>query len=377
MSKPRAYLISCSDHYHHRLRIVDDYLQNRGYDTIYITSDFDHTAKCGFRCDVSGCIQLHVPPYRKNLSVQRIISHLQFARSVFSYLENQEQEPGVVVGLLPPNFLAHYLKKYKKKHPSVKLIFDVFDLWPETFPSTGAKRILAPVFKVWAMLRDCSLPSADFITTECRLFREKLRLAEKNSAVVYLCGEEPACEYRDPVLAEDHWDLCYLGAINNVIGISEICQLITQLCQSKPVTLHIIGSGERENQLAEQVKSAGAEVINYGPIYEDIRKQDIIHKCHFGLNIVRDSACIGLTMKSLDYFRHGLPIISNVPEDTKLLIEKYGVGIQVEDGCAGLLTKLSIDDCINMRKNVSHAFKSVFHREVIEAQYRKLFDSWL
>lgn len=377
MSKRTAYLISCSDHYSHRLWMIDRHLKSRGYKTVYLTSDFDHTAKKPFCCAVPGCVQFHVLPYHRNLSVQRIVSHWQFARKVFRYLEKLDTEPDVVLGLLPPNFLAHYLARYKKRHPSVRLIFDVFDLWPETFPSEGAKKLLSPAFSVWAKLRDKSLPAADFITTECGLFQEKLRLSEENSAVVYLCAEELAEKRKEPVLAEDRWDLCYLGAINNVIGISEICRLVGQLNQQRAVTLHIIGSGERLAELEERIRETGAEVICHGPVYDDDRKQEIIRSCHFGLNIVRASACIGLTMKSVDYFRHGLPVISNVPADTQLLVEKHGVGIQLNEQCAEMMAHLSIDDCMKMRENVRKTFTDVFSEKVIEAQYQKLFDSWL
>lgn len=377
MSKRIACLISCSDHYDHRMKVVDDCLRMRGFDTIYITSDFDHTGKCVFKCNVPGCVQLHVPPYKRNLSVQRIISHLQFARKAFDYLESLKKEPDLVVGLLPPNFLAYYLAKYKKCHPSVKLIFDIFDLWPETFPNTGLGKVLAPFFGVWAMLRDRSLPVADYITTECRMFQRILRLNNDRSEAVYLCGAELECGYKKPQLAEERWDLCYLGAINNVIGISEICRLVERLQRLKPVTLHIVGAGERQQEFVERLKALGAEVLCYGLVYDDMSKQDIIHRCHFGLNIVRPTACIGLTMKSVEYFRHGLPVISNIPEDTRLLVEKYEIGIHVDDPDTIPDEALSVARCIAMRENVRRTYEAVFTTEVIRTQYQNIFDTQL
>ena len=163
--KKTAALISCSEHYQHRLAVIDKCLQQRGYDTIYITSDFDHTSKKVFVCTVPNCVQIHVRPYQKNLSLDRILSHREFAKRVFDYLEKQPKIPDVVVALIPPNFLAHYGAKFKKQHPEVTMIFDIFDMWPETFPSSKVKKFLAPAFSVWAWIRDHSLRKADFVTT--------------------------------------------------------------------------------------------------------------------------------------------------------------------------------------------------------------------
>lgn len=377
VNRPTAYLISCSDHYEHRLRIVDEQLKKLGYRTAYITSDFDHTTKSVFLCDVPGCVQLHVTPYFKNLSLRRIISHWEFARKVFRFLVNLEEKPAVVVSLLPPNFLAHYLAAYKRQNRSVKLVFDIFDLWPETFPVAGAKKLLAPAFSLWAGLRDRNLSEADLITTECELFREKLGLPEENSAVVYLCGEDLKEKLRAPQLAQDRWDLCYLGAVNNVIDIPGICRLIAQLRQQKPVSLHIMGAGEQLGTFMEQAEKAGAEVSYYGAVYEDDRKQDVIHKCHFGLNIVRSTACIGLTMKSVEYFRHGLPIINNVPADTRKLVEKENVGIQLGQQAASTMEHMSVADCMKMRENVRKLFADRFSKDVAQVQYQTLLNSWL
>lgn len=96
----RAVLLSCSDHYNHRLYVIDGYLRSLGYETVYYTSDFDHTSKKVFRCTVPGCRQIHVRPYQKNLSLSRILSHRDFARLVFQELE--QDPPDVVVAQLPP-----------------------------------------------------------------------------------------------------------------------------------------------------------------------------------------------------------------------------------------------------------------------------------
>lgn len=368
----KAVCISCSDHYDHRLHVAAECLRARGYDTTYITSDFDHTSKAVFTCSVEGCVQIPAKPYQKNLSVSRILSHRNFARDVFRYLETLPQQPDVLVVLVPPNFLAYYGAKYKKRHPDVTLIFDIFDLWPETFPGGKIKKLLAPVFKVWAAIRDCNLGKADFVVTECEMFRQRLGLPQDSSKAVWLCAPPLTIEKSQPQLRDDALELCYLGAINNVISIPDICDLIKKLTAKKPVKLHIIGKGERQDEFVEEATKAGAEVVFYGPIYDESKKAEIMHRCHFGLNIMKASVCVGLTMKSVDYFRFGLPIINNIPGDTRGLVLEQGIGVQLEDGCAEKLLILSSENFLQMRRQVEIIFRDFFEKSQILRQYEEI-----
>lgn len=367
-----AVLISCSDHYRHRMYLWDRCLQTKGYAPRYITSDFDHTSKKRFICEIPGCVQLPVRAYRKNLSVDRILSHRQFAKAVKDYLE--VQQPKIIVALLPPNFLTHYLAQYKKAHPDTILIFDIFDLWPETFPSGKAKKLLAPAFSVWAGLRDRNLAAADHITTECDLFREKLVLTDDAATTVHLCAE-PVSIPCQPQLANDRLVLCYLGAINNVIGIDQIAELLQKITPKKPVTLHIIGTGERQEEFTNRCRQAGADVIFHGAVYDAAEKMQIMQQCHFGLNIMKRSVCVGLTMKSVDYFRFGLPIINNIPADTERLVSRYDAGLSLNDHCAHALISITNDRCMEMRQNVRSLYSAYFTEAIAEQKLNRILNN--
>ena len=370
-----AYLISCSDHYDHRLHVTNDSLESMGYKTVYITSDFDHNTKTKFVCNIKGCVQLPAKPYKKNLSLDRILSHRGFAKTVFSYIENLEAEPDLIVALLPPNFIAYYAARYKKRHPKVKLVFDIFDLWPETFPSGKVKKLLAPVFKVWSAIRDKNLYAADYIFTECEMFKERLGLSDEKSSALYLCAQALPKDSIKPSLDEEKIELCYLGAINNIISIPDICSLISELSTRRPVVLHIIGAGERQDEFILSAKEAGAEVIFYGTVWDDAKKQEIMNRCHFGLNIMKSSVCVGLTMKSVDYFRHALPIINNIPADTKRFVTENGVGVQLDAHTAEKILSLSNSEIYEMRKNVKEVFDLHFDKKKVLKKQQDIFSN--
>ena len=368
----KAYIVSCSDHYGHRLWAVDEVLKSLGYDTVYLTSDFDHNTKKVYKCNNENFVQIHAKPYKKNLSVDRILSHMFFSKDVFAHIEKSE-EPDLIYAVVPPNFVGHYGAKYKAKHKNVKMIFDIFDLWPETFPSGKIKKLLAPVFSVWSWVRNHALPKGDFVICECEMFKDKLRLG-KNSKTVYLCQKDMGEKLLTPSLSEEKINLCYLGAINNIISIPHIEWVIKEIVKEKPVCLNVIGAGEKQDELIAAAKNAGAEVVFHGAVFDDDKKQEIMSRCHFGLNIMKESVCIGLTMKSVDYFRHGLPIINNIPADTKRLVKENNVGINLDDEDFIKKVLCGNEECIKMRQNVKELFKTTFDSEIIKSAYSKIFN---
>lgn len=369
MAPKKAYLISCSDHYKFRLNVIDESLRSMGYETTYITSNFDHDTKSRFVSDVEGAVQIPVRPYKKNLSANRILSHREFARKAFAYLEALEQQPDLLLVHIPPNFLTHYAARYKKRHRQVKVVFDIFDLWPESLPGGKLKKLLAPVFSVWAGLRDKNLPKGDYVITECEMFRQKLQLSAETSGTVWLCGNTLTAEVL-PQLPEDAIALCYVGSINNIISIPDICDLIQKLSAHKKVVLHIIGKGETQQVFCDAARNAGAEVFFHGAVYDEAKKREILSQCHFGLNIMKSSVCVGLTMKSVEYFRFGLPIINSIPGDTKQLVEEKGIGVQLENG--EQLLSLDNNSCLKMRDNVKRMFAESFEHSVILRQYTNI-----
>ena len=330
MSK-KAVCISCFHEYDNRIRFVIAQLEEMGYECTYITSDFAHIQKEHFEISLPNAMQIPTKPYYKNLSVERLSSHHFFARDAFRQVE--KIDPDLLFTMVPPNSVAQYAARYKKKHPKCKLILDIFDLWPETFPSNRVKKLLALPFSLWGSLRNKALKAADLVTTECSLYHKTL---EKYCGKEKLCTLHPAKELPqlEPAvcLPEDSISLCYLGSINNIIDIPRIGQVIAAI--GGPVQLHIIGDGERRQELIDTAEAAGAEVTFHGKIYDAAEKQKIFDLCHFGLNIMKDSVCVGLTLKSMDYLAGGLPIINNIPGDTWALVESHGIGINFENDSA-------------------------------------------
>lgn len=368
----KAVCISCTHHYGERTQYIQACLQKLGYECIYITSDFSHIRKEKYRVDVPNCIQIPTKPYRKNLSVSRILSHIRFAKDALAAVT--QIAPEVLYVEVPPNSLCREAAKYKRRHPQVKLILDIFDLWPEGFPNSRAKKLLTLPFGIWGWFRNSGLPAADLVMTECDLFRRRLgkRLHGARSQTIPLCRPEATAKEVPAQLPQDAVHLCYLGSINHIIDIPCIAELIGKVQAQKNTVLHIIGDGETREKLISQVAAVGAQVVYHGKVYDTAEKQKIFDRCHFGINIMKESVCVGLTMKSLDYFAAGLPIINSIEADTWELVERERIGVNI---CREDLkqTATAILACSAKQTQMRQRVVEVFHRVFTQETFEKSF----
>ncbi|WP_171049907.1 hypothetical protein, partial [Klebsiella pneumoniae] len=266
-------------------------------------------------------------PYNKNVSVQRIFSHIKFAKDAFDYINSLVKEPEIIYVVLPPNSLAKNAIEYKQNH-NVKIIFDIMDLWPEAYTMGNSKLNL--LLNTWRKLRSSSLSKADFIITECNYFQKSIaqELNSVKNDTLYLSKPDSGTEIK-PVLSEKNFDILYLGSINTIIDIDIIVDFLFELNSKKKVIFHIIGDGESREKLIKQLSKFNIDYIYHGVIYDSFKKQEIIDKCHFGMNIMQENIAVGLTMKSIDYFQFGLPIINNIKEDTEAIVKNNRIGFNI------------------------------------------------
>lgn len=362
-TKPKkALVITASSTYKSRAEAVSKYLQKRGWETRIILPDFDHQAKEKRKQVQEGVQYLPMHPYKKNLSAARLYALSAFAKEAVKAAN--EQEPALLYVMLPANSLGRAFSAYQTYHPTCRLVFDILDLWPESLPIRYGKRLWP--FSAWQALRDKALPKADLIITECALFakclqEEKRIVPQISPAVVYWPNEIarpawlklkerdvqsksagmaaaknmtenpflPKSVQKESLKQEANLHVCYLGAINHIIDIKGIAKLLGALQKRLPVICHIIGTGENTARFSEALRAVQVCVVEEGAVYEAKQKQNIMRQCSFGLNMMKDTVCVGLTMKSVEYLACGLPLLNSIPGDTWELVEREGVGINI------------------------------------------------
>ena len=365
-----ALLISCFDWYDLRLKYIANYLIEHNYEVKILTSNFNHILKS--KIDVkeidnvsnNNITYIQVPEYKKNVSLPRIISHYVFSYKI--YCRVKKIKPDFVYCLIPPNFLAYFVSKLKKKL-SFTLVYDIIDLWPESFPI--AKRFNY-FFKLWKRLRDGGLKQCDKVVLECDYYREQIeKIVPKNKISTWLLVKK---SYIDELNYFGEWDkhylvLGYLGSINDLIDIDEIVKVIQDFSKFKHIKVEIIGTGYKKNEFIKRLIQIGAVVNDNGIVYEESEKKKILSKCDFGINIYKTNVNIGFTMKSLDYLSYGLPLLNSIKGDTYNFVEKYNIGINIASLSA--IDRISFNNIvsneIDMRKNVQLFFNQFLNEQTV------------
>ncbi len=378
----KALLISCFDAwYKKRLEPIRDILITKGYHVNVIVSDFEHVEHKKIQFKNADCIYIHVPPYKKNISLRRIRSHLFFGTQVKKYIEHYQ--PDFLYLVIPPNNTALHCGRYKKTHPKCCFIIDIIDLWPESMPLEKIKR--TPPAWIWRNMRNNGIELADLIFLECARYRKELsyELVNKRSLVLYLFkdqSEKERCLIQKYIESAEREKsvikLAYLGSINNIIDTDGICKVINHIKRNgKDVQLHIIGDGENRDRLIHSVEGTGCEVIYHGIVYDEIEKIKILVSCSFGLNMMKKDVSVGLTIKSIDYFAYGLPLINNLKGDTWSLIKKMGIGINYDGSCKDAVFKCIEELTTQEVKNkVLNVYDTYFTREHYIKEVKRCFD---
>lgn len=353
----RAILISCFDWYDSRLKFIKQVLELEGYLVNIYTSDFDHSKKEKIKEFNEQINYINVPKYKKNLSVRRVYSHYFFAREIYKILNKENYD--LIYCLVPPNSLVKNIYRFYRKNKKAKIYFDIIDLWPESMPIDKIKDCF--IVKKWRTLRNDYLKIADKIFVECEFYKKWLpRDVLSKTFVLHLASSNI---YYDSRYKPDNSTIsfCYLGSINSLIDIESIINIVKMAKLYKTVILNIIGGGEKTEEFLKLAKEAGATVNYYGLTYDYKTKSEVLNSSHFGLNLY-NSQSIGLTIKSIDYFSAGLPIINNIKGDTWMLVKKYNLGINIDNN----MTSDIFDTYIYDRNKIYSFFQNNFTPESLK-----------
>ena len=370
-----AYIFDVYDDYAVRLKYVRDALEEQGYKVTMYLADFDHFHKEPYKTKRDDAEYIPVMPYRSNFSYARIRSHMKFAESCLAI---QKQKPAdLCYVMVPPNSMAKLFGKYRKENPSFRLIFDLCDMWPESFPTKGLKGVLAIPFSIWASMRDRWMKYGDLIMSECNLFAKMLEkhLPEEKTEIFWLC--RPSAIHEVLPVENETLTFAYLGSINHVVDIEGIAAMAKEVSKLTPVSFHIVGDGEERKTFLSLLDEYGIDYEYHGLVFDEKEKQKIFRQCHYGFNMMKDTTCIGLTMKSLDYLAYDLPLINSVPGDTEELVEKEKIGVNVRDYAqtAERIVSLTQEEYHSMRRNVLNVFEDSFSDSVFRRHMKKSLEN--
>ena len=371
----KIIIISCFDWYEKRLQYIKKYYESRNYQVQIVLSDFDHINKKKIHKlrYVEGITYINTIPYYKNISLKRIISHILFSIKIKKIVS--KYSPDVLYSLIPPNYLVTVLSRLKKQKRYI-LIYDVIDLWPENFPLDKFSKTFP--YKVWRNIRDKKIDCADFIVLECNFYKEFLpdSISDSKFHTLYISKDDKN-NFENPKYIEydqNYIDVCYLGSINFIIDVDKIVDVLLKISQIKPIRIKVIGAGENTEYFLTMLKKNNFQVEYYGAIYDWNKIVELFKTCYFGINIYKTNIKVGVTIKSIDYFQLGLPILNSVKGDTTSIVKKYRAGINVEQFNSNEIVKI-VENIYEEKKKVRMLFEKKFDSSSILERIEWLEDT--
>ena len=248
----KCVCVSCFDYYTTRIEELINFFKTQNYDVTYLYADYDHFSKkennnfyeCGER--------IHVKRYAKNLSLNRLYSHYEFAKKVGKRIKTIA--PDIIYCIVPPNYLVKELSNYKRNHPKTKLVYDVYDMWPESIPYAKKSKTLKIPFSVWRRLRSKNIAEADLVLCVSEQGKASLLTEVKSTPVKVLKPVIAAGDMPDYHPNVEKLSFCYLGMINHITDMELGVELLGGLAKEKSTTLHIIGEGQNLNTFVDKLR---------------------------------------------------------------------------------------------------------------------------
>ncbi|WP_227938636.1 glycosyltransferase [Alkalihalobacillus deserti] len=341
------------------------------YETNILYADFDHYSKKHITYDNSDYKSIHVPSYKKNLSIMRMVSTLIFGVKLNK--EIKKLNPDLVYVIIPANSSGFFVSKLCNKL-GIPCVVDVVDLHPESLPLNERLKTVGDFFGLywWKKIREVTIKNANKVILECNYYKKIIKeVYLPKTTTVYLTKQSSTALTSYNALHNNSINILYLGSIGHIYDFESIIYICEELNKRNiDYKLHIIGDGVKRKWLIDKLKSKKLNFKYYGKIYNESEKQKIMEICDFGFNGFKKETSVGLSYKSIDYMDYGLALINSCKEDTWNLIEDYEAGINYNpDNLKTLVDEIatkSINDIIKMKKNSRVLFDKFFDKEIFE-----------
>lgn len=357
-------------------------------DTVLISSDFSHKFKKKKQPQVfpeEYAVRLvETPPYRKNISPQRLYSCSVFAKNLKKVLEDIPDLKLVYCAVPSPDAGAVAAKLCKKR--GIPFVLDVQDLWPDAFymalnipvvsdilfapmkaVSDGLYRNTENVIAVSQTYVDRATKDIGhrakrelvaFLGTSLQKFDEAAGAAKPSEDATFTAG--------------------YIGTLSYSYDIPAVIEAIAHLQEKgKKVRFLVMGDGPLRQQFEALAAQKGIDAEFTGRLpYEEMVKRLV--QCHVAVNPIVKNSAGSIINKVGDYAAAGLPVVNTqeCPEYREL-VERYNCGINCPVGqwepVAEALERLMDDEKLRleMGKNARRLAEDWFDRD---KSYEKIAD---
>lgn len=301
-----------------------------------LTVDFCHQTKQYYgaaEAEHKQQVMLHVPGYKRNLSVARIWSHIVFARRVGSYLKAQKEIPAAIYCAMPTSSAAYVCAKYCKRH-GVKFVIDVIDLWPDSLlPLVKGQKIIKFLLSPWVYLTRYAYRRADVILGESAKYVQEAKKynAKAEACPIYLGidthiadkvrGENPVALQK----AKDEVWIGYAGSLGTSYDFQALLDAVKSIHGKYKYKLWFVGDGVRREEIAGYIAANGLNAEITGFLSHE-QLLGYLDYCDIAVNIFRDNTKVVYSYKFNDYVAMNCFVLNSLEGETAEMVDAYQVG---------------------------------------------------
>ena len=376
-----------------RTAIIAKILASRGHNITFWTSTMNHVKKtqrfnkteCVNSSDLSW-VYLYGMPYRKNISLGRILHNITSAKS-FDKVANDYSAPDVIVCSCPTIELTYAMAAFAKKE-NIPIIIDIRDFWPDIFLERLPK-IIHPFIKPFINSQNSKLSfaieSSSAVTgisdqsIDWAISKSK-RKRHKDDIAFPLAYDATQPNIKDIETSELFWDelgitkdkviFSFFGNLSSRYELEAVINAAKNIPESLRSKIKIVlcGDGEMHSHLCTASKDL-THVCLAGWV-EKPQIWTLLQRSTAGLLPYPSSLDFtrAYPNKIGEYLSAGLPIISSIKGAPKELIEKEKCGYHYNNNNHHELSKIIINICNNTQENDAL-------RANCKGLYNKLFNS--
>lgn len=348
------------------------------HDVEMATSSYDHTAKAKRAAPLHSYqakyTYLYEPGYRRNISLQRLFSHLRFAHSLRRYLRGRKR-PDVLYCAMPSISCAKVAAAYAKRH-GIRLLLDVQDLWPEAF--TMAVPAWFPGMGLLARQANAAYRAADQLIAVSDTFAQRAvdaRPGAKPPIVAYLGTEKHAFDRavrENPVQRDgSKIRIAYAGSLSSsysLAGVLDAMALCREIRPDVPLQLIVMGDGHKQAAYEAHARQLALDVIWHGRVPYG-QMCGLLAASDIAVNPIHPASRASIINKHGDYAMAGLPVVSTQQcSEYQQLLSTCACGISCQPGnvqeMANALMLLATDSALRQRmaENARHMGEERFDR---------------
>ena len=331
-----------------RTMYMFDMMKRMGYPVSLVTGDFNHYKKKERNIEefqknypeYRDIIFLHMPCYKKNISLKRYYSEKYWSRQFKKWFRvNANNYDVVFFSDIDYNLPVD---KICNKH-NIKKIVDIRDLRPEAFRVVVKNELL---YKILFFPMKCkankAYSCADEFVAVSKEYLERGLIANnksKDPAVVYLgstlekffSGVE---EYADEIFKTkgEIW-VTYAGTLGesyDLITLIDAAKKIEDIYGQR-VRFNILGQGPDEEKLKKHLLSVGAQNVEFVGFLPYEKMAAFLSKSDITVNAVKKNASQSIINKVADYFAAGIPMLNSCTcKEQQDMVSENRVGINYE-----------------------------------------------